>query len=103
MLMGKPLVGTTFGKPEVTVFSQPPHHLSRAIPTGVMNFYHPVLVPGGIDNVAIGSQRQRISMQPIVGGFSQVERRATTRAPRTLLVENSLARYIEMVECVPDP
>src|SRR5579871_6208374 len=89
---------------EIAALTDAPQDVPGTSAILVINFDDPILVPHGEEDVAIGSQLQRIAVQPVVGFFGLVKGSADqTSWIRALLAEDCHAVRVEVIERIPSP
>src|ERR1700722_17134951 len=75
VLMGEPGVRIGGLNLEITLHSHAPENVTLPGAVGVVDLDHPVLMAGGVQNVSVRRQLQRIAVEPVVGEAGKVERR----------------------------
>ena len=103
MLVREPRVGIVRLDGEVSIPAEAPKNLPAALAVCVVDLDHPILMPDGHYQVAVGGVAHGVGVQPVVGLGAQVERRASSAARHARLTLQGGARRVDVVESIPCP
>src|SRR4051794_16211558 len=67
---------------EVPILPETPNHIALALAIAVVDLYHPVLMAGGVKNIAVRGVLQGVSVKPVVCGRCKEELRTAATARR---------------------